>query len=131
MTTCPATKALTRSESYLRPVLLLILLSAVLIWSVPSHGADQDDAGSGTDAGNSQEVAFVLENVGTWSASVGGEDKDDWYAIDLERGAILFVALSVPNSADLDLYIYPAGSGATGTVRYHTEVSRSTSQPGA
>jgi len=90
---------------------IVLCIVSVLFGSFPLYGQAQDDAGCGSDAADSEEDAYMLEGDGCWSGTLGDQDKDDWYAIDVDRGTILSVCLSFPDSIDLDLTIDPVGSG--------------------
>jgi len=70
-------------------------------------GAGQDDAGYGIDAGDARGEALFVGELREWSGALGGDDEEDWYMFSLVRGAILSVALAVPDTANLDLYVYP------------------------
>ncbi len=89
---------------------ILLCIVFVLFGSFPLYGQTHDDAGCGGDAADTEEDAYMLEGDGCWSGTLGDQDKDDWYAIDVDRGTILSVCLSFPDSIDLDLTIDPAGS---------------------
>jgi len=100
----------TVKRASVRIVWLVAWVILFLLCSLPLCGQVQDDAGCGGDAGDAQEDACTLDFPGTWSGSLGDTDKEDWYAIDVDRGTILSVCLSFPDSIDLDLTIDPAGS---------------------
>ncbi|MCK4579911.1 MAG: PPC domain-containing protein, partial [Dehalococcoidia bacterium] len=69
---------------------------------------NQNDASSGQDASNEREGAYPL-TPGTFTGFLEYADDEDWYKIDLERGAIVSVNLAVPETANFDLYLDPSG----------------------
>ncbi len=91
-------------------VWLLTWVAVFLLWGLPLCAQVQDDAGCGGDAADTEEDACILDGGGCWFGTLGDEDKDDWYAIELERGMIISVHVSFPDSIDLDLIIDPVGA---------------------
>ncbi|MCK4392452.1 hypothetical protein KAX17_06065 [Candidatus Bipolaricaulota bacterium] len=97
---------------------------------------NQDDAGSGQDAGSGADKAYLLDlgtsnvQTATFNAFLGGDDGADWYKIDLEEGQILSVDFTVPETVVFDVhllrgtasYLIPVldAVGPTNTIRYVT-----------
>jgi len=79
--------------------------------SAGQPGANQDDAGTGDDAGNSASTATNLSvpatggNYNGWVSSTW--DQEDWYLISVPVNYTIWASVSWTNSsADLDIYMY-------------------------
>jgi len=92
-----------KKKTYLVMILFMALVGVSFLLSVPSHGAEQNDAG------DSRETACPIPSEWTSVGFLGDGDEEDWYRVDLERGDVVCVFLDVPALANLDLYVYPAG----------------------
>ena len=67
----------------------------------------QNDAGSGTDAGNTTANAVNITSAGVYSGYVNDTSDDtDAYAFNLSNGTGVHISLSMPSSADFDLYLW-------------------------
>lgn len=97
--------------------IVLLVLS-----SFPMCGQGRNDANCGGDAGDVRGDACILEGSGAWSGSLGDEDREDWYAMELDRGTVIAVRLGVPDSADLDLTIDPVGQALLNRSSYGSGV---------
>jgi hypothetical protein len=87
---------------------LVLCLAMVLLLGASVIASEQNDAGSGRDASNEREGAYLL-TPGTFTGFLGDDDDEDWYEIYLGRGAIVSVNLAVPETANFDLYLDPSG----------------------
>ncbi|HLE97942.1 MAG TPA: hypothetical protein VI997_11270 [Candidatus Thermoplasmatota archaeon] len=84
---------------------------------------DTDDCGSGTDAGDVLETALPVAAAGLTgcSATFDGEDRVDWYAVELQEAEALRVDVTPAPGTDVDACIYSparqrvACSGASGS----------------
>ena len=54
----------------------------------------QNDAGSGTDAGDKIAEAFKITPGQSYSGELGGYDESDWYRFDIPAGGVLKMTLS-------------------------------------
>jgi len=73
-------------------------------YNLTIEAQDQDDAHSGQDASNERKGAYLLK-AGTFNGFLADDDKEDWYKIeDLGQGQILSINLTVPETADFDLF---------------------------
>ncbi|MEE4263084.1 MAG: hypothetical protein V2I56_10370, partial [Desulfobacteraceae bacterium] len=54
----------------------------------------QNDAASGTDAGDKIAEAFKIRPGRSYSGELGGYDESDWYRFDIPAGSVLKMALS-------------------------------------
>ncbi|MCK4393149.1 PPC domain-containing protein, partial [Candidatus Bipolaricaulota bacterium] len=87
---------------------LVLCLAMVLLLGTSVFASEQNDAGSGNDAGDDRQGALSL-GTGTFTGFLGDDDREDWYKIELERGAIVSVNLAVPETANFDLHLNPSG----------------------
>ena len=94
--------------------------------SAGQPGANQDDAGTGGDAGNSASAATNLSvpitggNYSGWISSTW--DQEDWYLISVPVNYTIWASVSWTNSsADLDIYMYD--STGLNTVDYSSSSS--------
>lgn len=86
-----------------------------IVLHVGSGGNGQivkDDAGSGRDAGDSNQNALMI-NPGRYSGGFGSDDDEDWYKFRADKGQIISAELIPPAEADFDLYLKrPSGNTA-------------------
>jgi len=68
-------------------------------------GTTQDDANSGTDAGNSFVQALRIP-AGSFTGYIDWTDTIDYYKVSVFAGQMMMVALAPPSGADFDLYLY-------------------------
>lgn len=77
------------------------------VWNV---GGTQNDANSGTDAGNTFSTALSI-SPGSYTGYVDGTDTNDYYKFSVTSGQVINLALSPPSGSDFDLYLYnPSGT---------------------
>ena len=66
----------------------------------------QNDAGSGTDAGNTLATALTVL-PGSWTGCyLDATDREDYYKFSVTAGQIIKVKITPPSTADFDLYLY-------------------------
>jgi hypothetical protein len=71
--------------------------------------ASQNDADSGSDAGNRVSKALVIEADRSYSGEVGGLDEEDWYQFDVPDGHILNISLIAdPNGKPMRFSLFNA-----------------------
>jgi len=68
-------------------------------------GTTQDDANSGTDAGNSFSQALRIP-AGIFTGYIDSTDTIDFYKVSVSAGQMMMVALAPPSASDFDLYLY-------------------------
>ncbi|MBG16803.1 MAG: hypothetical protein CMB77_00380, partial [Euryarchaeota archaeon] len=67
----------------------------------------QNDAGSGTDAGNTTATAVNITGAGTYAGYVNDTSDDtDAYAFNLSNGTGVHISLTMPTGDDFDLYLW-------------------------
>lgn len=71
--------------------------------------ANQNDAGSGQDAGNNRWDALRI-GEGTWQGFLKSADSTDWYRFPVEKGQIIRLSLTFPQGASFTLSLYPPDS---------------------
>jgi hypothetical protein len=76
------------------------------------NGTNGHDAGTGTDAGNTQASAMLVNatNVSFWGDVTYSTDTDDYYKVSMPANFGVSVSLSWNSTADLDLEIYDNSS---------------------
>lgn len=81
--------------------------------SLPSPNPNQNDAGTGEDAGNSFDTATSISS-GSYEGilcSSDPTDTDDWYQFYAESGKIISLSMTPPYDIDFDLQLYdPSGN---------------------
>ena len=65
----------------------------------------QNDAGSGTDAGNSISSALKISS-GTYNGYLDANDWTDWYSFEVSSGQGIFVDLLPKEESDFDIHLY-------------------------
>ena len=84
---------------------------AILILSTVSTLVLADDAGSGSDAGDSFSSATSLNPTNaTYYGNLSSTDDYDFYSISMPNGTGISVGLTSPSGADFDLYLYDSGN---------------------
>ncbi|NIA10631.1 MAG: hypothetical protein GWP10_13115 [Nitrospiraceae bacterium] len=69
----------------------------------------QNDAGSGSDAGNSIDSAMAI-SPGTYDGYLDSNDWEDWYSFTANSGQGIKVTLKCPDKSDFDIHLYnPSG----------------------
>jgi len=68
-------------------------------------GTTQNDANSGTDAGNSFSQALRIP-AGSFTGYIDWTDTIDCYKVSVSAGQMIMVTLAPPSGADFDLYLY-------------------------
>lgn len=69
----------------------------------------QNDANSGSDAGNSIGSALII-SPGSYSGYLSSSDQEDWYAFSANYGDGIFVTLEPLSKSDFDVHLYnPSG----------------------
>ena len=83
------------------------IICSILIISIVSIPVLANDAGSGTDAGNSPSTAAYLPatNSTYFGNLTQGSDTDDYFAINVTYGTGLAATMSVPSNSDFDLLL--------------------------
>lgn len=78
------------------------------VWNV---GDGQNDAGSGTDAGNTFSTALAIA-PGSYTGSLpDANDNNDYYKFTVSTGQVINTTMTPPAGADFDMYLYnPAGT---------------------
>ncbi|MEF8726568.1 MAG: PPC domain-containing protein, partial [Candidatus Bipolaricaulota bacterium] len=71
---------------------------------------NQNDAGSGGDAGNEKQNPYRV-TPGSYSGFMMDDDDEDWYEFTADTGQIIQIGLVPPTKADYDLYLYRPGGG--------------------
>jgi hypothetical protein len=56
------------------------------VYQLALHTKKQNDAGSGTDAGDRKARAFEISSGQTFTGELGGLDEEDWYAFEPQKG---------------------------------------------
>lgn len=72
------------NAAYTRLVRIFAVLTVLLVGS-SAAGADHifgNDAGTGTDAGNTKEAATLLAGFGAYTGYIASKDPSDWYRVD-------------------------------------------------
>ena len=89
------------------------LICSILLISMLSGAALANDAGSGSDAGNSMSNATYLtsnnSSVTYYGNLTQGNDTDDYYAINMSSGTGLAVTINIPSNSDFDLVLRTSG----------------------
>lgn len=97
---------------YLIPLLLSTLM---MIASGVGAAVTQDDAGSGGDAGDSQDNALLLPGPGTYDGAFGVNDPADWYRLEDSSPEDAHCALlDVKANAPTDVTLEADGHRVTG-----------------
>jgi hypothetical protein len=92
---------------------------------------DQDDAGSGQDAGDSYQEAIPISS-GTWEGLLKAGDNNDYYSLNLAEGEAISLQLTIPGNASYGIILlnphnYSRGSSTTqGNVKTLDYVADST-----
>jgi len=71
--------------------------------------ANQNDAGSGRDAGNNRWDALRI-GEGTFEGFLKSADSSDWYRFSVEKGQIITLSLTFPQGASFSFSLYPPSS---------------------
>jgi len=79
-------------------------------------GTTQNDANSGTDAGNSFDQALRI-SAGSFTGYIDSTDTYDYYKVSVTSGQTVRVNMTPPYGSDFDLYLYNS---------YQTQVASST-----
>ncbi len=74
--------------------------------------AEQNDAGSGRDAGNVRWKALSI-SPGTWKGFLKAADSEDWYTFPVEGGQRIDVSLTMPQGASFSCALYPPRSSSS------------------
>jgi hypothetical protein len=92
----------------------------------------QNDAGSGTDAGNDFATALTLA-PGTYTCYLDATDRNDYFKFNVTSGQVIKVKTVPPSTADYDLYLYnpsqaqkgssTAGTGAADSVVFTADAT--------
>lgn len=69
------------------------------------YKVQQNDAGSGGDAGDTFDVALSI-SPGSYSGYVDSSDRNDYYKFYVSAGQRINVSVTPPSSTDFDLYLY-------------------------
>lgn len=97
----------------MRRSIVLPLALLALVASIPGADASHstDDAGTGTDAGNSFETATPLPLRGAFTGQLdpGAGDADDYYAFELPAGRAFSVAVQLTGTSDPVELLDPSG----------------------
>lgn len=67
------------------PLVRIFAIAVVLTMATSTAWADHivgNDAGTGTDAGNTKDVATVLPGYGSYTGYIASKDPSDWYRVD-------------------------------------------------
>jgi hypothetical protein len=84
---------------------------AILLLSTISTLVLADDAGSGSDAGDSSSSATPLNPTNaTYYGNLSSTDTSDFYSISMPNGTGVSVGLTSPTGSDFDLYLYDSGN---------------------
>ncbi|MBU2565620.1 MAG: pre-peptidase C-terminal domain-containing protein [Candidatus Thermoplasmatota archaeon] len=94
--------------------------------------SSQNDAGSGTDAGNTLDTALQI-NPGSYSGYMDSADGNDYYKFNVNSGQTIQVSMTPPSGVDFDLKLYnpsntekassTAGAGTTDSVTFTADSS--------
>lgn len=96
-------------------------------------GTSQDDAGSGSDAGDSYGTATQIDFPSNCHGYLFGSDNDDWYKFYVESGEEIYISMKPPPYVNFDLELYNKhnklkagsyrGAGVTDSIEYTTDSS--------
>jgi len=75
---------------------------------------NQDDAGSGKDAGDSYERAIPL-SAGTFSGFLKAGDNTDYYSIQLQKGQLINLNLVIPGNANFGIVLLDPNRNSRGS----------------
>ena len=65
----------------------------------------QNDAGTGNDAGNTLGEATLIAS-GNYDAYLDCNDQEDWYSFEVNSGEGIFVSVNPEEKSDFDVYLY-------------------------
>ena len=74
--------------------------------------ANQNDANAGRDAGDSPDGAIRIAPR-VYTGFLKPADNEDWYAIELAQGQLVTLQLTMPQTAQMDLRLYPPASSSS------------------
>lgn len=78
-------------------------------WNTGSQS--QNDAGSGTDAGNTFSTALSVSQGSYTGWASSSTDTNDYYKFSVTSGQVIYCTMTPPASADFDIYLYnPSGT---------------------
>ena len=102
-----------KPKSHPRKVSSVLICSIFLISILSGAALADNDAGSGSDAGNSMSNATYLPSNNSSVIYYGnlsqGNDTDDYYAINMSSGTGLAVTINIPSNCDFDLILRTSG----------------------
>ena len=102
-----------KPKSHPRQVSSVLICSVFLISILSGAALADNDAGSGSDAGNSMSNATYLPSNNSSVTYYGnlsqGNDTDDYYAINMSSGTGLAVTINIPSNCDFDLILRTSG----------------------
>ena len=101
------------TQSHSRQASSALICSIFLISILSGAALADNDAGSGSDAGNSMSNATYLPSNNSSVMYYGnlsqGNDTDDYYAINMSSGTGLAVTINIPSNCDFDLILRTSG----------------------
>jgi len=80
--------------------------------------SNQNDAGSGSDAGDSSGAALAI-TPGSYSGYMSHQDVEDWYSFSANSGDGIFVNLELIEKSDYDIYLYNPSGELVHSARYY------------
>ena len=75
---------------------------------------NQNDADSGRDAGDSYQEAIPISD-GTFTGLLKAGDNDDYYSIEVEKGQLISLQLTIPGNASYHLALFNPSRSSRGS----------------